>query len=239
MRNLPSYEQFAGLDEGFGSGAKQEYRDFVSGSPIEAQIGKKSLHVRVTGKVNAKDIKKGMRLGCAYNSTNAGVDFVEILGVTSADDKYGDSGKPAFDSVRAAMAHYKVTSLAGLEALEKEHGDSPRLLCKDLSDEAEQGAWYYLYKGRYARGSGAEVLTFFEFEEVTNESERVDEGMKDTSVNVLMQNVGAAYVKAQSVESDLREKGETEALKEVTAARELLSKAAGHIGKAQDALKMK
>lgn len=172
MRNLPTYDHFLG--EAWGRDS--EYRDFKAGKPIKTWLNGKKVSVQATGQVKTTNLKKGMRLGCAYNSTNTGVEFVEILGLTDADDKYGESGKVRFDSVKDAMAHYKVGSLAGLEKLDKpegEHEDTPRLVCKDLNDNST-GAWYYLYKGRYVRGSGAEALTFYEFAEIENES--VSEG---------------------------------------------------------------
>ena len=155
-------------------GRDSEYRDFKAGKPIKTELNGKKVSVQAAGQVKATALKKGMRLGCAYNSTNTGVEFVEILGLTDADDKYGESGKVKFDSVKDAMAHYKVGSLAALEKLDG-HEDAPRLVCKDLGDNST-GAWYYLYKGRYVRGSGAEALTFYEFDEIENESASVDEG---------------------------------------------------------------
>lgn len=118
---------------------------------------------RVTG----TGLVKGMLLACSYNSTNQGVTFDEFLGITDDKSEYAEKPKTIFNSIKECLQTYKVSTLKGLEELQNKnkYGFQSYLICKDL-ESGEQGPWYYLFKGRWSRGSGAEALSFAEIEEV-------------------------------------------------------------------------
>ncbi len=127
--------------------------------------------------IRNKDLAKGMRVQAWYRQHNEGVEYYEILGVTDDDVKYGEGGVK-FDSVRAALEAKGFTTLAGYEKaykarmrdqdgkfIESEYGKELYLVVKDL-ESGEEGAWFYLYHGKWARGSGAETLHWNEIEKV-------------------------------------------------------------------------
>jgi len=119
-------------------------------------------------KVKGGSLQKGMKVAAAYNHYNQGVDFVEILGVTGTEKKYGEGGVK-FKSVKDAMKSIGVKSLKAMEDWQDnsglEYGHHFYLYCKDLQT-GDEGAWYYLYEGRWARGSGAEKLSFVTLKEI-------------------------------------------------------------------------
>ncbi len=171
MRNIQSYDAFL-AESGLSSGMFRR-RDVVDaaeaflkgGGEHDTLFDGKPVRLRVKRRVNATDLKKGMVVAASYNRYNQGVDFVEILGVSAAEDKYGKDGAK-FDSVKAAMSHYGVKTIKGLEDLEDVHGGhghNPRLVCRDLED-GSSGAWFYPFEGRFTRGSGGEALSFYELE---------------------------------------------------------------------------
>jgi len=100
-----------------------------------------------------------------YNSMNQGVDICKILGVTGDDQKYGQGGIE-FDSVKEALEYYDVKTTKDLEYLQSqnEYGHHCYLYVEDMEDvenaQNRRGPWYYLVDGRWARGSGAEKLSF-------------------------------------------------------------------------------
>jgi hypothetical protein len=96
-------------------------------------------------------LAKGMKVEATYRGLNRGTDQVEILGVAVGNN--GDDGVK-FNSVKEAMKDAGVTSLRALEAL-----DSYHLVVRELP-YGDSGPWYYLFQGRWCRGSGAERLTF-------------------------------------------------------------------------------
>ena len=110
--------------------------------------------------VKGSALAKGMKVAGIYRATNAGLDFYEVLGVTDDTQKYGEGGV-AFDSVKECMAAKGVKSLKALEELQRknEYGMSSYLVVRDIVT-GEEGPWFYLFGGRWCRGSGAEALTF-------------------------------------------------------------------------------
>ena len=112
--------------------------------------------------VRGNTLKRGMLLAADYNRVNKGTDYIEILGVTGNEEKYGEGGVK-YNSVRECLQANGVRSLKQLEEKdqENEYGYDHYLVAKDLLD-GRSGPWYYLYNGRWSRGSGAEPLSFTE-----------------------------------------------------------------------------
>lgn len=124
--------------------------------------------------VQATALRKGMIVSAAYNSFNTGVDIVEILGVGDHDKVIWDSVKEALlaNNVRTLLAfddlnidaHYLwVKEIAsGGTGMRVGRGRDDPFANLELTPEAERksGPWYYPYEGRWARGSGAEKLSF-------------------------------------------------------------------------------
>lgn len=110
--------------------------------------------------VRGSNLSKGMLLSASYNRFNEGTNYVEILGVICKPvDDYADPTKPDFDSVREAFKAAKVSSLPDLEKKARDDNKMYRLLIRDLCDN-DTGDYYYLYDGKWCRGSGAEPLQF-------------------------------------------------------------------------------
>lgn len=126
------------------------------------------------GRLNARQLKKGMIVMASYNSVNQGAQIYEIMGFTDNDKSYGEGGVK-FDSLVELM---KAKNVVSIRELEKMAMDDPRgygygfyMVVKDLEDR-EEGPWFYFSGGRIVRGSGAEPLSFTEVrkvEESTNE----------------------------------------------------------------------
>jgi len=130
------------------------------GAPIEVKKDDEQKTYVAIGNVQGRSLAKGMVVLASYNEGNQGADLVEVLGFTSDKEHYGEGGV-AFESAKEMLKHYGVKSLQELEDLQdkNEYGYHSYLVVRDLNDD-EEGAWYYLYEGRWARGSGAEKLSF-------------------------------------------------------------------------------
>lgn len=117
-------------------------------------------------RIKGNTLAKGMFVAASYNQYNQGIEFCEILGFTDIDKKYGEGGVK-FNSVKEVFNHFKVSSLKALENVGEDlgYGHSVYLVVKDLETE-ESGPWFYLYEGRWSRGSGAEALSFVLLKEV-------------------------------------------------------------------------
>lgn len=117
-------------------------------------------------KLDHDDLEKGQIVLASYSSTNQGAQVYEILGFTDDDKKYGDGGVK-FDSVKDLLKAKGVATLKELEALQNknEYGLRSYIVVRDLDDK-EEGPWFYLYKGSWSRGSGAEKLSFVLLKEV-------------------------------------------------------------------------
>lgn len=123
---------------------------------------------RMVKKVAGNALEKGMLVMGSYNAYNQGAHLYEIVDIIDRSDK-DDSYKKenAYPSVKAMLKAHDVTSLAELEKKETSADDSLRfsLFVKDLAD-GDSGPWFYLYKGAWVRGSGAEKLTFTQVEKI-------------------------------------------------------------------------
>lgn len=147
-----------------GAQGKQMVKAFKDGQETyEFKNGDTYKFVKSTA---SNKLEKGMVVMASYNSTNQGAQIYEIKGFSDAVEKYGESGVK-FDSIDAVFKANKVKNLKDLMALEdkNEYGRHTYLVVKDLED-GDEGAWFYLYKGSWCRGSGAEKLTFYIVEKV-------------------------------------------------------------------------
>lgn len=125
---------------------------------------------RLGRQIRGNMLKRGMKLAAVYSKVNEGIDYIEVLGFTGNNEKYGEGGVK-YNSVKEIFrAHRGISSLKALEASdnEKEYGYGHYLCARDLNpdpdtrEEHKQGCWYYLFEGRWCRGSGAEPLSFYE-----------------------------------------------------------------------------
>lgn len=120
-------------------------------------------------KLRGNQLEAGMIVLASYNKFNQGSDLCEILGFTGDEKKYGEGG-PRYSSVKELFQVYNVDSLKDLEILQdgNEYGYHTYMCIKDLNARGkkyEQGCWFYLFEGRWSRGSGAEPLSFVLMEE--------------------------------------------------------------------------
>lgn len=115
---------------------------------------------RATKQISAIQLVSGMVIMASYNLSNQGAEIYEFKGVTGTEG--GDNAK--YDSVKAAM---KAAGAKNLKELEAKGGDGEgyRLVVKDLED-GNEGGFFYLFRGRFVRGSGAEPLSFTLVEKV-------------------------------------------------------------------------
>lgn len=136
--------------------------------------------------IQGKRLARGMKVAASYDQTNQGTDFVEILGVTGNDETHSEQVK--YNSVMEALRANNVRTLAELEQIdrqadkEKGYGHHHYLCVKDLKD-GDTGCWYYLFRGRWARGSGAEKLSFRELRPANPEPELRHEKPLDTNAS--------------------------------------------------------
>ena len=110
--------------------------------------------------VRSSQLKRGMLLGIKYQGR---VNFfVEVLGFTGNDKKYGEGGVQ-YNSQKEMFTANNVKSLKELEELDdkNEYGYSHYMKVRDLVDK-EEGPWLYIFEGRWVIGSGADRVGFLE-----------------------------------------------------------------------------
>jgi len=112
--------------------------------------------------VLANQLEQDMLLGVAWSSSSApGFDYVKLLGVYAVHVSISHDMhmEHLHHSVKEALKSIDATSLANIDP-----DFQIRLFTEDLEGEGhrDSGDWYYLHKGRFCRGSGADSLTFFE-----------------------------------------------------------------------------
>lgn len=137
----------------------------------------RQVNMKVGRQLRGNQLEAGMKVACYYNSTNEGVDTVEILGFTDNEVQYG-KGDIKFKTIKEVFAKYGVKSLQELEQFERDmfaYGYYTYLYARDLqpSFPRYRGPWYYLFEGRWSRGSGAERLSFVELISADPERERL------------------------------------------------------------------
>ena len=139
-----------------------EFQDIKQGKLIRLEDG----YYKFEKSVNASQLVKGMKLGATWSGSQYGFDYVELVGVYALHKaKEHDE-----EHLKHELLHRSVKeALARLDcpALNKVDDDvwALRLYVKDLESK-DEGDWYYLWKGRFARGSGGEALSFFEIKKV-------------------------------------------------------------------------
>ena len=180
MSKFKMYLEMAKSSE-FSSGfaksphARGKVAEFLAGEEsYDFEVGGKKKSFIADGAIKGTELKKGDLVAARYNAYNQGMQLYEILGVTDNDEKYGEGGVK-FNSVKDCMKKNGVSSLKALEEKQseggKEYGHHFYLVVKDLED-GDEGPWFYLFKGRWARGSGAEALSFVKVKEVGKSEEK-------------------------------------------------------------------
>jgi len=110
--------------------------------------------------VRAPQLKRGMLLGIKYQDRVT--FYVEVLGFTGNDKKYGEGGIE-YNSAKEMLTANNVKTLKELEELDEknEYGYHHYMKARDLVSKTD-GAWFYIYKGRWSIGSSADKVTFLE-----------------------------------------------------------------------------
>lgn len=167
-----TFERFLKLDEmahtsKFNSGwlktkeARELVKQFKAGNEtFELSNGDSYSAIK---SVTPNKLEAGQVVFASYSSTNQGADIYEILGFSDTSKKYGDSGV-VFKTAKEVLSHYEASSFKELNDKinaddSLEYGQNIYLVVRSLEDGTE-GSWFYLYKGNFCRGSGAEKLTF-------------------------------------------------------------------------------
>lgn len=124
------------------------------------------LGMKVGRELRYAQLERGMKVACFYSSFNEGVDVCEVLGYSGNDAQYGDGGIK-YNTIQDVFADNKVKSLRELEQLEdkNEYGYATYMWLRDLQPTPgydDSGPWYYIFKGKWSRGSGAEAISFVE-----------------------------------------------------------------------------
>lgn len=122
--------------------------------------------------VRADKLVKGKYYFAFYK--NGGRNFSDLFkftGVSDAEQKYGESG-PVFDNLKSAKAKYNLKNIKDIADMDskangREHGQHI-YLCGEFAD-GDQGCYFYAYGSSWARGSGADRLSFYEAVKPTNE----------------------------------------------------------------------
>lgn len=138
---------------------KELNEDFRNNPPADFRIGKI---------VRGNTLKRGMKLSASYSKVNEGTDYLEVLGFTGNDQKYGEGGVK-YNSIQEIFRVTRgVSTLKQLEEHDNknEYGYHHYMVARDIDPNStakgEEGAWYYIFEGRWSRGSGAEPLSFRE-----------------------------------------------------------------------------
>jgi len=106
---------------------------------------------RLISKIPYKQLVPGTKYADSYNRFNDGMEIMVFNGFSSEGKLYSSMGE--------IFAKYGVRSLRALEDMKAD----VRMNC---SDGKHTGNWFYIFEGRWSRGSGAEALTFWSIEEV-------------------------------------------------------------------------
>ncbi len=123
-------------------------------------------HYVFIGRVSSKSLKPGDIIGATYKATNEGADVYEFIGFSGTEKEYGEGGKK-YNTLKEVFESEGVHSNKELEEKQdkNKYGNETYMIVKDL-ETGEQGPWFYLFKGRWSRGSGAEALTFWKVQKV-------------------------------------------------------------------------
>ena len=155
---------------GFGRGR-------VQGQDI-LQVGNR--YFRFLSPITYRSMQAGQLYGDSYHATNAGYDVFTFLGYSDMDGKHGEGGVK-FQTIQEVFQKYKVRGLNELsekcDRLAKRRYPTDSyghdiymweefVTSEDSSLKEKPGGYYYIFNGRWCRGSGAEALTFWNVEEV-------------------------------------------------------------------------
>lgn len=165
---------------------------------------------KIIKSIQGKSLEAGMKVLAKYNSTNSGVDFVEIIGVTDCNVQYGEykNSSDIKKTVKEMMLNYSAKTLEELHDKQHEYvirsgiskdsyGWDSHLVLRDLKT-GEMGGWYYIYENKWCRGSGAETLSFVLVEEIVPtkaEFDKIDEDDAEASARVLMNPILDKFTK--------------------------------------------
>lgn len=131
--------------------AKQMIAAFKDGE--ETYDTTKGEKFKFSKKVNGGALEAGMVVFAVHDKYNTGARVYEVKGFTAGED----SEDVKYKSVKEAYKALGVSSLKGLE------DKDVRMVVKDIED-GDEGAFFYIFEGRWSYGSGAEPLTFVQVE---------------------------------------------------------------------------
>ena len=116
--------------------------------------------------VRGNMLRRGMTLQMKYRGKPHEA-WVEVVGFSDNKQKYGESGV-VYTSVKEMLAANNVRSLRELEELDdqNEYGYHHYLILRDLTEDVvtikDNIFNAYIYKGRWAVGSSADFVSFYE-----------------------------------------------------------------------------
>lgn len=117
--------------------------------------------------ISYKNMKPGNVYGGSYYQVNSGYEIFTFNGYTDVEGKTD----VIFTDIRQIFKKHGVSSLKGLEELEIQSKGKINFgmncTIRNFDDTEMTGSYFYIFEGRWCRGSGAEKLSFWEVEEVT------------------------------------------------------------------------
>ena len=129
---------------------------------LEDWRGKPLSTWKAVGTLDSADLEAGFHVAAFYDDVNQGVAFDQIVGFSVTDaDHYSPV---AYRSARELLTAYGAKSLADLESQQK--GSTRFTIRVIMLDQEENGPHnpYYIYQGKWCKGSGAEPLEFLRIE---------------------------------------------------------------------------
>ena len=129
-------------------------------------VGKKVWEV--VKQINYRKMKFGKVYAYSYKKYNSGWNIFEFRGYSDLTLAYGRGG-PIFKTIQGVARRYKVKSLREIEKLDDklllDYGHTI-YMCTNVLVTVQTGCYYYIFEGRWCRGSGAEPLTFYQVRRV-------------------------------------------------------------------------
>lgn len=125
--------------------------------------------------VRATELVAGMSVAATYNKYNHGTDFIKVLGFNTTNDD-----KVQYRSVREL---FRATGTRSLDELSDRH--EAHMVAQEILEDGrlgDRGGWYYPFEGRWARGSGAEPLSFRMLTKESDATKRSDRGISGQNV---------------------------------------------------------
>jgi predicted phosphatase len=181
---------------GYTKDAKVEEGDIL-------RVGRRSFY-RFKNRIPYKKMVAGRVYGGSYYQYNSGYDVFIFNGFSDFSKKYRrDDAPPSFSTIQEVFTKYKVRSLKELERMkwDGDYDDGVNMNVTILGDNLWTGSPYYIFEGRFTRGSGAEKLSFWEVEEVEVPSNYIEEMLIEERMKMIQRFVG-------HVSYDMYKKGE-------------------------------